>query len=67
MRIQRAFPVGVPVSAINVGVALGSQFIQAHFVEEYNLTIEGETIPRFSLQTFTPLRRLVLSPMRYRR
>jgi hypothetical protein len=65
LRIQRVFPAGVPVSTINVGVALGSQFIQAHFVEEYNLTIEGETIARFSLQTLTPLRRLEPSLMCY--
>ena len=53
LRIQHAFPAGIPVSTINVGIVLGSQFIQAHFVEEYNLTIEGESITRFSLQTLT--------------
>ena len=31
--------------------ALTIQFIQAHFVDEYDPTIEGETIPRFILQT----------------
>ena len=47
--------------------ALTIQFIQAHFVDEYDPTIEGETIPRFILQTLIPFYRLVPKAMRYRR
>ena len=55
-------------SVLGVGKsALTIQFIQAHFVDEYDPTIEGETIPRFILQTLTPLHRLVPKAMRYRR
>jgi hypothetical protein len=53
-------------SVLGVGKsALTIQFIQAHFVDEYDPTIEGETIPRFILQTFTLSHRLVPKAMRY--
>lgn len=53
-------------SVLGVGKsALTIQFIQAHFVDEYDPTIEGETIPRFILQALTPLHRLVPKAMRY--